>query len=231
MSGEFLTVTLAAGETKQFQKAGRYLEIIADGGSSVNLTFYGDNGAVSANWNNCQSGLFLEDPWGSFSVTNNSASAQTITMLLMDNGRGGSRRQPGIVTVTYPIGTGVQLVEANDTATASASGFQIARTLVTPAANLKGIRIHSSRIAAGGNAAGTTDVRLIASPIAPTSTTQANAWAGGQAVAANSASVTEIQQRMNVTIPAGWGLYIGVTNTGTIPPGLVFSSTCFELVQ
>jgi hypothetical protein len=99
MSGELLTVTFAANETKPFQKAGRYFEIIADGGSTVSVTFYGDNGAISANWNNIQSGIFIEDAWTQFTVTNNSAAAQTLTFLLMDNGRGGSRRQPGVVQV------------------------------------------------------------------------------------------------------------------------------------
>lgn len=99
MSGELLTVTFAANETKPFQKAGRYFEIIADGGSTVNVTFYGDNGAIAANWNNIQSGIFIEDAWTQFSVTNNSPAQQTLTFLLMDNGRGGSRRQPGVVQV------------------------------------------------------------------------------------------------------------------------------------
>lgn len=97
MSGEFLTLTLAANETKHFVKAGRYFEI-TDSTYPVNLAFYGHNGALQSTVNNCLSGLFLEDAWGTFSVTNG-ATAQTITLLLMDSGRGGSRRQPGVVQV------------------------------------------------------------------------------------------------------------------------------------
>lgn len=99
MSGELLSMTLAGGETKTFQKAGRYFEIIADGGSTFNLTFYGDGGAIQSNVNGAQAGLFLEDPWNAFTITNNSAAAQMITMLVMDSGRGGTRRQPGVVSV------------------------------------------------------------------------------------------------------------------------------------
>lgn len=94
---ELLTITLAANELKQFAKAGRYFEII-DSSYAVQVDFTGDQGQRSDSMINALSGLFVEDPYTGFSITNG-AIAQSITLLLMENGRGGSRRQPGVVQV------------------------------------------------------------------------------------------------------------------------------------
>lgn len=94
---ELLTTTLAANETKQFAKAGRYFEII-DSTYAVNVAFNAANGAQSDQMVGALSGLYLEDPYSHFSITNG-AVAQSITLLVMETGRGGSRRQPGNVRV------------------------------------------------------------------------------------------------------------------------------------
>lgn len=109
---ELLTITLAANETKQFARAGRYFEIIASD-AAINVAFYGLGGGQTDSMMNALSGLFLEDPYAAFSITN-SGAAQSITLLLMETGRGGSRRQPGVVSVVdqgaYKSGLGKQFV-------------------------------------------------------------------------------------------------------------------------
>lgn len=94
---ELLSITLAANETKQFAKAGRYFEII-ESAFPITVNFYSASGAQSDSMVNALSGLFLEDPYVHFSISNG-ATAQTVILLLMEIGRGGSRRQPGTVRV------------------------------------------------------------------------------------------------------------------------------------
>ncbi|MEO8805847.1 MAG: hypothetical protein ABI433_07185 [Burkholderiaceae bacterium] len=94
---ELLSITLAVNETKQFAKAGRYFEIV-DSTYALSVAFYGANGAQSDQMIGALSGLYLEDSYSHFSITNG-ATAQTITLLVMEVGRGGSRRQPGNVRI------------------------------------------------------------------------------------------------------------------------------------
>lgn len=92
---ELLKFNIAANETKVFEKAGRYLEII-DSTGEVTIDLYDRNGGNTDDATGALSGLYLE---GEFSaITVKSATAQTITLLITD-GRGGSRRQPGNVRV------------------------------------------------------------------------------------------------------------------------------------
>lgn len=94
---ELLQIALAANDIKQFAKAGRYFEII-DSTYAVQVDFTGANGAQTDSMKNALSGLFLEDPFAHFTLTNGPI-AQTVTLLILETGRGGSRRQPGIVRV------------------------------------------------------------------------------------------------------------------------------------
>lgn len=94
---ELITLNLAANQTQAFAKSGRYFEII-DAAFPVQIDFYGDGGNQTDSMRNALSGLFLEDPFTQFNVTNGS-TAQAVTLLVMENGRGGSRRQPGNVRV------------------------------------------------------------------------------------------------------------------------------------
>ncbi len=94
---ELLTVTLAASQTRHFAKAGRYFEII-DSTYAVNVAFTGADGGQSDTMTGALSGLFIEGAYSAFALTNGSI-AQTVTLLVMENSRGGSRRQPGVVTV------------------------------------------------------------------------------------------------------------------------------------
>lgn len=95
---ELLTISLAANETKQFRKAGGYLEII-DSAYPIGISFYTTNGGQNNSIKGGVSGLYLDAEYGAFDITNG-AAAQTITLLVCDvNENGGSRRQPGNVRV------------------------------------------------------------------------------------------------------------------------------------
>lgn len=99
MAAELLTITLAANQRRTFERGGRYLEII-EGDSPIDLFLYGPQGEQQDEARAIVSGLFLEqrDPFARFDVQNG-ATAQTLRLLVTD-GRAGSRRAPGIVTVT-----------------------------------------------------------------------------------------------------------------------------------
>lgn len=93
---ELLTFAIAANETKVFKRAGRYFEII-DAAYALNVDLYDANGGKSDGMLGALSGLFVSGPFTEFVVTNG-AVAQTVT-LMVHEGQGGSRRQPGVVRV------------------------------------------------------------------------------------------------------------------------------------
>ncbi len=88
---------IAAGETKVFAKSGRYLEVIA-ADAALDIIMLGDAGEVMDEMRGALSGFYSESQFRQFQVTNRATSAQTVTLMITD-GRGGSRRQPGTVKV------------------------------------------------------------------------------------------------------------------------------------
>ncbi len=74
---ELLTINLAANQTQQFAKAGRYFEII-DSFYAVRVDFTGDQGQQTDSMVNALSGLYLEDAFSGFAIANG-ATAQTFT--------------------------------------------------------------------------------------------------------------------------------------------------------
>lgn len=93
---ELLTFAIAANETKVFKRAGRYFEII-DAAYALNVDLYDANGGKSDGMIGALSGLFVSGSYTEFSVSNG-AAAQTVTLMIHE-GQGGSRRQPGVVRV------------------------------------------------------------------------------------------------------------------------------------
>jgi hypothetical protein len=91
-----LRFTIAAGETKNFGAiSGAYLEVIEAAGA-ITLGLYDAAGSQSDDARDIYSGFYVEGKFAGFEVY--SAVAQTIE-LLITNGRGGTRRQPGNVKV------------------------------------------------------------------------------------------------------------------------------------
>ncbi len=93
---ELLTFTIGASESKRFEKAGRYLEII-DAAGPLHIDMNDGSGNRADSMRNALSGFYSEEPFSAFEVTNPGA-AQTVTIMITDR-RGGSRRQPGTVSV------------------------------------------------------------------------------------------------------------------------------------
>lgn len=92
---ELLSFTIAAGETKRFEIAGRYLEII-DSATQLDVYLTGVDGGRVSEMKNALSGFYVSNQFTAFEVK--SAAAQTVQLMFTD-GTGGSRRQPGIVSV------------------------------------------------------------------------------------------------------------------------------------
>lgn len=98
---EFLSLNMAAGETKVLNIAGRYLEIL-DAQYPISIGFVDRNGNAleDGGITNAEAGIFVNlAPVGGYAAfTVQSATAQPIR-LLIGSGLGGSRRQPGVVSV------------------------------------------------------------------------------------------------------------------------------------
>ena len=221
---ELLPITLAANETKQFAKAGRYFEIItADFPLAVQFT--GDKGAQTDQLQGAVSGLFIEDPYSHFAITNG-PNAQTIVLLLMETGRGGSRRQPGTVDVTNKIGSNVQLVNVG---LSSVFGFNVGATALLPASNLKGARIRNAQATATGGT-GNAQTTIIAAPATPVVPNPTNAIWLASAFTPNTGTVNDSRFEMNLTIPPGWGIYL-CTAHGGASGAVAGAQVAFELIQ
>lgn len=211
MSAELLTFAIAAGETKSFVKAGRYLEVI-DAGAALSIGLYDANGSQTDDFNGALSGLYLESPFSQFEVT--SATAQTITLLLMDS-RGGSRRQPGVVSVTNKIGAAAGVLGSSP---ALAVGFNIVQ-LIAPAANVRGAVIRTA--SAGGattvvGAANSVETLIIAAPAAPVNTVPNPGMRVQASYNASLAFVESAFYDKNITLPAGWGVWVCANVTGVV---------------
>lgn len=95
MSAELLTISISANETKRFERAGAYVEII-DAPDPIDIALYDANGSEGDAADGALSGFYLEGKSTAFTLK--SATTQRLQLLLTD-GRGGSRRQPGNVRV------------------------------------------------------------------------------------------------------------------------------------
>lgn len=213
MSGEFLTMTLAAGQTMPYQKAGRYVEVITDGGGTIDFTFYGQNGAIASNWKGCQAGVYLKDPWSALDVKNSSSFTQTIKLMLMDNGEGGSRRQPGNVVIIDNVSANCQHVSGGPLT--GLTGIT-AQQILAPASNVNGCLVRSVIQSVKAGAGGTVSAQVVAAPAAPGSFQGANMIVLGYLTDADAVSRSFTDTEMRRMIPAGWGLYLVYTVTTAV---------------
>lgn len=94
---ELLSFTIAAGETKRFEMAGRYIEIIS-APAALNIGLLGVGGVQAAGMRGALAGFYAAREFGAIEVMNPAAVAQSVTLMISD-GTGGSRRTPGVVTV------------------------------------------------------------------------------------------------------------------------------------
>lgn len=219
---QLLKFTIAAGETKRFEIAGRYVEII-ESDAPVSLLFFDGGGGQTDDAIGAVSGLYIEGAFKAFTVS--SATAQSVNLLITE-GRGGSRRQPGNVSIIDRVETSCMTVGITDTTLgASATAF------VLPAANLNGIIVRSSIVEAQPGASGAANVRLIAALTAPASVVPgANSIILNSAyadVSASAARSSAFDQRRR--IPPGWGLYF-VKNVTSVAAAVAAITASYELL-
>lgn len=199
---ELLTIILSAGESKRFEKSGRYFEII-DSAAPVRVDFYSASGQQTDQMLNALSGLFLEAAYGAFTIS--SSTAQSVSFLLLEQGRGGSRRQPGSVRVINEITDALTLYSpAGLVMTPQAFN---ATALVLPAANVRGIVVRYASASAQAGAGGAASVGIVAAKSAPTGyATPLNRY---PVIGSYSQNAVLIDKSIDVNklIPAGWGLY------------------------
>ena len=219
---EILKFTIAAGETKRFEKAGRYIEVL-EADNPLSLFFFDVSGSQADDAQGIVSGLYIEAPYKAFTVA--SVSAQSITLLIAD-GRGGSRRQPGNVAIIDRID-----VSCMTTGIADATLGASATALVLPAANVSGLIIRSSIVEAQPGASGAANVRLIAALTSPASVVPgANSVILNSAygdVSASAVRSTQFEQRRR--IPPGWGLYF-VKNVTSVAAAVAAITVSYELL-
>lgn len=153
---ELLTFSIAAGETKHFHKAGRYFELI-DAAAAVTLGFYDANGSQTDDAIGALSGMYFEAPFSSFEVT--SATAQTLAVLLTD-GRGGSRRQPGVVRV---VDQGVEKTSEGDQHLTSLGQAAVVGANSVFALQPNGRRLVVKKLSMGSVAAGRVQIGRVSS--------------------------------------------------------------------
>lgn len=201
---ELLTINLAANETKLFRRAGSYIEILSSTGA-VGLTLYSTLGGQIGSITGGLSGLFLTADYGAFDLRDQTGAAQTVQLLVCDAGEsGGSRRQPGQVTILDTISANVQTQVGSNTAVTAFSAQQI----VAPAANLNGVIVRSATAEVKANVtAGSAEGQLIASPTVPTAMTGLQTIMIVRAADFDGKAFASASFDLRKRIPAGWGLY------------------------
>ena len=156
-----LRFSIAAGETKVFVIAGRYLEIIEATGP-VTLGLYDENSSQTDDAKDVLSGTFMEGVFSQFEVY--SATAQTVELFLTAT-RGGTRRQPGNVRVIDDITDAIQTAAFQGVTDVTAFSVQ---QLVAPAANVAGMMLRMASAGGAAGAGGSTTARIMACKSTPT---------------------------------------------------------------
>ena len=86
---EILTLTLQAGVTQQYRRGAVGLEILSSTGA-VDINTYSQQGGQNASMTQCLGGQFIKLRFGGFDIK--SATAQTVKLLLLDEGEDGGSR-------------------------------------------------------------------------------------------------------------------------------------------
>lgn len=221
-----LTLTLAANAVASFDISGAYFEII-DSVGLVSVNFYDASGSRTKDLElqRVLSGFFVKGRYSRFEITESSGSAQTITVLYGST-EGGTRRSPGIVTVTNKIGASITQLELSGGAL-TATGFSTV-LLVAPAANPRGVLIRRAVTGVTAGAGGNAELRIVAAPVVPASSVPTNAFqlAGGGAPPNVNTTDTHVDQ--NYQLPANWGIWGTVYNNAV--PAATYMAMTYELL-
>lgn len=152
MDIELIDFVLAAGGTARLERAGRYIEIIEAQYELGAIVLTDGDGQQAAFIRGALAGTYAEVPFKALDITNG-ANAQTVTLLVTD-GKGGTRRQPGVVQVvdTRVARTKEGRAYSYRYSTTAAAGQYATTTLNNPAGS--GKRIVVEAISLGTNIAG-----------------------------------------------------------------------------
>jgi hypothetical protein len=122
-----ITETLAANQTKLFEVAGNYFEILTCANDLTRIDWVGEDGQQLDPWQLVKEGVFAAEPFRAFNITNG-PTAQTIKVMV-GRGTGGNRSVPvsGNVGVSsLPIGIGEARSKAGQAYAAGMSQAAIA---------------------------------------------------------------------------------------------------------
>ncbi|MBP6899525.1 MAG: hypothetical protein KBC73_05520 [Burkholderiaceae bacterium] len=92
---EILRFTIAAGETKRFERAGRYIELL-EVPTTIDIALTGANGERGRGMRGAEAGMYASGAFSGFEVANPTAAAQPLVIMITD-GSGGSRKLPGLI--------------------------------------------------------------------------------------------------------------------------------------
>ena len=92
---EILRFSIAAGETKTIERAGNYIELLTVP-TTINVRMIGRSGERGESLLGVEAGTYAEGKFSGLEVENPSGSAQSVAIMIT-NGRGGSRKIPGII--------------------------------------------------------------------------------------------------------------------------------------
>lgn len=202
---EIITMNLAANETKQFRKAGSYIEILSSIGA-IGVNLYTSNGGQTDSIKGGLSGLYMRSDFGAFDVQEQSGAAQTVQLLVCDAGEdGGSRRQPGIVSITNRISASVRAIFGAGNVALGLNATQI----IAPAAAPNGILIRRAGVNITGSAGTTSgEARIISAPVMPTSTVPNISYQIAGTAVVGATSGNDSRNDVNYILPPGWGIWL-----------------------
>lgn len=223
---ENLRFAIAAGETKVFERGGRYIEIIEAAGA-VNLNLYDQNGGQSDSAKGILSGTYMEGAYAKFEVY--SATAQTVEILITDT-RGGTRRQPGNVRIidnsADKTAGGTQFMGSAQIAASAAQGsIVMIRAAGTRAVAVKAITVSSSVTGAVLLCSGVVGTLVPASPMPSKllrATASSSARIGAFNVAGSLPSVGEVGSQAGIArlqVPANTQTKFELTTPIVLQPG------------
>ncbi len=221
-----LTLTLAANQVVAFDIAGSYFEII-DSVGLVSVNFYDASGSRTKDLElqRVLSGFFVKGRFSRFEISEASGTAQAIT-ILYGSTEGGTRRSPGIVTVTNKISAGITQLEIANGALSVVAYSTV--TLIAPASNPRGVLVRKCVASVTAGSGGSTELRMIAAPSVPLTGVPSNAYQMCAAAPAASQSAADVHQDQNYQLPANWGIW-AFTNHVAVPAFCVVS-LAYELL-
>jgi hypothetical protein len=203
-----LRFNIAAGETKNFGAiGGAYMEIIEAAGP-ISIGLYDSNGSQSDDARDIYSGFYAEGKFSGFEVY--SASAQTVE-LLITNGRGGSRRQPGNVKVIDAFESTVGTYASTGTGITAFT----AAPVIAAGSNTAGIMVRAVFAEVKAGVGGSSEAALVAAPSLPTSMTGPNMMMLARVIDQDQIIKIASNSDLKKRVPTGWGIYHCVINSGS----------------